>query len=121
MARRVDGIGAAEYHAPRGIGGRAPQLAIEKIGQPSQELSRGLYHRDIIQKAHRAELVGPGEQKYRDQNTQRTTMIGHAALPDFDQFDRMADIKIDVAIEKDVTQASAHHDAQKCPEEQVAE
>src|SRR5689334_11385701 len=86
------GSAVREHHGPGYVGHAAPQLAVHEIGEPAEEEADRRRAGDQIAQAKEWNSVRPGEQYERRDDAQQPAMERHAALPDFDDVERVREI-----------------------------
>src|SRR3546814_14331976 len=83
---------AGKYDAPACVGGAAPKLAVDEIGQPPEAEADRHHTGDIVVDAQPVELVPPRHQDNRKAHPDDATVKRHAALPQLPHFeDRQSD------------------------------
>src|SRR5579864_6234099 len=80
----------AEHHAPRRVSHLAPQLAIHEVGESAEEQSDRRNDGDQIGNFEEVELVAPAKQPKRDRDAGKPAVKRHAALPDRNEADWIA-------------------------------
>ncbi len=110
----------AEHHAPRQVGHPPPELAIDEVGDASEEQAEGHAGRDQIAQPQHVDLVGPGEQDDGHDHADHAAVEGHAAVPDLEHHQRMGEQLMGV-VEDHRSQPPAHDRAEGQPQNQVVE
>lgn len=128
MARQF--IGGGEHHRPRHVGGPAPQLAIDEVGQPPEQHPHRHADRDIIDHADEVEFVAPGDPGHCHRHAHQPAVERHAAVPQPQQFPRDETIAREIGkggrnarrapgIKRRIAQPPADDDAQRAVEKQI--
>ena len=119
MARQ-HGAAVRKHHAPRQIGRAepAPQLAIDEVAHaPGSQPCRHA-RRDEVHHLQPRPLARTRKPQLRRQHPQHAAMKAHAALPDVEDFQRMAEV-VTGFIEQAIAQPPAHHHAHDAEEQDV--
>src|SRR5262245_57268485 len=104
------GTGAREDHAPGYIGGPAPELAIDKIGDAAEQQADRRGRGDRIRHGEERNLFRPRIEEHREDHADQAAMEGHAALPDHEDLDRVGEIVTGFPKE-DLAQTAAEDDS----------
>ena len=117
MAGIGAGVGAGEDDRPRHAGDAAPQLAVHEIGEPAEEQPERRAARDIIGDAQRRQAVAPREPQDADHRAQRAAVERHAALPQLQRPQRLA--QHGGIVEQDIGDPAAQNDAERRVEHEI--
>ena len=109
-----------EHHAPGHIRGPAEQLAIDEVGDAAEEQAdRDRAHHGIADLEEGA-LAHVGEQPHGEDHAEHAAVERHAALPDRERLERMAEI-VTGPVEQHVAEPAAQHHAQRDVEQQIVD
>ena len=111
---------AGKHHGPGHVGRPAPQFAVDEIGDAAEEQpDRGDRRRDVAERQHRNAAVAR-EQHDGDDAAGEAAMERHAAVPEFEDLDRVRG-EVRQIVEQHVAGAAAENDAERDPDHEVVE
>ena len=116
MARHRPAI--REDHPPGDVGFPSEQLAIDEVGDASEEQADRDRLGDNVGECEDRSPASAGEQDDRDCDAERATMKRHPAMPQVQRFDRVLQI-IAGLIKQHITDAAAEHDAEGRPNQKI--
>src|SRR6476469_1508216 len=118
MARQVAGV--PEDHTPGHSGDASPELAVDEVTHaPSSEAERR-ERRDEVHDAEVRSVMAPCRETHGEHHAEKAAVEGHAALPDGEDFERMAYV-VARLVEKHIAQASAEDHAQHGEKYEIVE
>ena len=120
MARERLAIDLREPHAPRHVGRPAGQLAVDEIADAPRREPGWNQRRDEIHRGEPAALAHRAEDRDRDEHADEAAVEAHAARPDLQDLQRMAQVMFRL-VEEDVAQAPAEDHAEHAVEEHVVD
>ncbi|GAC1628399.1 MAG: hypothetical protein NVS9B10_18320 [Nevskia sp.] len=123
MARQRPGI--PEHHAPGQGRRRAPEFAVDEVADAAGEQADRHADRDEIRDRPERQLVLQRVDLHRDEHADQSAMKRHAALPDAEDHERIAQKNemagfVDV-VEKRVADAAAEYHAEHAVEQHVGD
>lgn len=129
MTRQIIG-GSGKHHRPLHIGDAAPQLAIDEIGEPSQQHPHRHANRNVIGYPDEAEFALPRDPRHRHGHPGEAAMERHAAIPQPQQFpadepvarkigEGAGDAGLSAGIERRIAEPPADNHAQRAIEKQI--
>ncbi len=116
MARQI--VDKGKHHAPRQLGRLAPQFAIDEIAESPGTQAERHERRHVVRHAEEGPVGMPGVQPHGHEHAEHAAVIGHAALPDTEDHQRIIEEGAEV-VEQHVTDAPAEHDTECDIEQQV--
>ena len=108
----------AEHHAPRQVGGPTPELGVDEIGDPAQEMADRIGRDDHVGDPQQIKLVAPGVEDHGDGHADDATVEAHPAFPGLEDGDRVLPDH-GRCVEQHMTQPAAADDADGDPQDQV--
>ncbi len=109
-----------EDDSPGDIGGAAPQLAVDEVGDAPEEQADGHGGRHDIPQPEHVQPVGQGEGDDRDHHSDRPAVETHPPMPGLE--DLQGILPDDVGgVEEHVPQSAADDDPQGHPQHQVVD
>jgi hypothetical protein len=115
-------LGAAEGkdHRPGDVGHPAEQLAIDEIGDTSEEQPERHGSGDDVDQAPGRDAAMACEQRHRQDRAEKAAVERHAALPDGEDLQRVRQ-KTRQVVEEHVSGAAAEDDAEGSPDDKVVD
>lgn len=101
---------AAEHHAERPVGGRAPQLAVHEVGAAAEEQANRRRNGSQVGQREKRDARHTGSYGAADKQPHETAMEAHAPLVEREYLQRMGQV-VAVAVEQHVSDARTQHHA----------